>query len=310
MRQAMSVAMLLLGVLLLTARAQDSTACPSTIHCAAMPAEHVAWLRSLTDGESSRDATLASRFAALVGAAVPDAVYHFHVDMPLAEAFTAIMRGPAQPIQVRDGRYTVLAACQSASCAGARAFLWVDTGGALAIGAIQFNPSNGEPTPTQTIFASQVQDPITSMSQLPSAFVQDLARWTSAGRTTPPMARYFVNGKGVKTPVPHEEDACLATDARSSQLPIGLCAPMNLANAEQDLAAALYLLNASFAEGTKSRADLKAEQGAWVKARDSSCGAAATLEEIACRVTYTRERTKAVIAVYMKPFASSASATR
>jgi uncharacterized protein YecT (DUF1311 family) len=278
--------------------APGPSVCPPTLHCAKVPADRFAWLAKLKGASSSRDAVLSDEFPRLLAAIVPGANYHFHVDMPLVNAFTTIIRGAAQPIGVRDGRYMTLAACVSPNCVGARAMLWIDIDGGLSIGAIDFNPSNGEPTPTETLFSTQILDPVTDAPQLPATFLTDLAVWSHASRTRAPVARYFINGRGLKTVVPHNEDSCASERA---MLPPSLCAAMNAETADQDMQAAFYLLVNSYANGTPSRTAAEADQGKWLRDRQAACGAGANTEALACRRTYARDRVRALTTQYMKP---------
>jgi uncharacterized protein YecT (DUF1311 family) len=274
--------------------------CPPPLRCTPLAPDRLAWLKGLKAGEPTRDATLAGGFAELLADVVPDATYHLGQDMPFANAVTMVLRGASQPIIIRADRYVMLAACQSPTCSSARAFLWVDTQQGLAIGGLEFNPSNGEPTPSQTLFAKQLLDPITRLDRLPPAFVEDLGQWSKGARLRTPMARYFVNGQGLKTVVPHDEDNCQGGDR--SSLTLTLCGSMNLDAAEKDMQAAYYVLLSSFAEGTTMRGALKADQDKWIQDRQTSCGTASDSVTLACRLKSTRDRVQSLIAVYIKPF--------
>lgn len=289
------------------ARVQQTAAavrspCQVTLHCASLSPDRFAWLSKLKAGDSSRDAVLSAEFRDLVASVTPGVAYHFHIDMPLASAFSAVIRGPAEPIALRDGRYMTISACQVATCSGARALLWVDTNALLAVGALEFSPSNGEPTPTQTLFSSQILDVITELSQLPDAFVADLHLWSRASRFRAPMARYFINGGGFETAVPHDEDNCVGGDR--SSLPLSLCAAMNVEAADQDVQAAFYLLVKGYANGP-ARTQLQADQDKWRHDRQTACGMGVTLDALACQLKYTRDRVHALTDQYVKPLRPS-----
>jgi len=44
------------------------------------------------------------------------------------------------------------------------------------------HPTNGEPTPTATVFSKQVKEESIKMSQLPPAFAEDLSQWSAQAR--------------------------------------------------------------------------------------------------------------------------------
>lgn len=276
--------------------------CPVSLRCASLSADLFEWLTKLKAGDSSRDATLSGDFQRLLASVTPDAIYHFHVDMPLATAFTTVIRGPAQPITVRDGRYMMISACLVPTCSGARALLWIDTNARLAIGALEFNPANGEPAPTETLFSNQILDVIAESSQLPEAFIGDLRPWSKASRFRAPMARYFINGRGFKTAVPHDDDNCAGGDR--SSLPLSLCAAMNVEAADQDVQAAFYLLVNSYANGP-ARMQLQVDQNKWRQDRRMVCGMGLTLDALACQLKYTRDRAHALTDLYVKPMRPS-----
>ncbi|HEY6357721.1 MAG TPA: hypothetical protein VIX35_05730, partial [Vicinamibacterales bacterium] len=229
------------------ALAQAPSACGPALRCTAIDADHFQWVKDLS-GESTHDATLAGHFSDLVLDVSPDATYHFHFDMPVGSALRAILRGAGEPVTIRANRFAMLSACDTPTCTGARAFVWVDTEHGVEIGGIEFEPSNGEPTPTLTLFSKQVLDPVTKRVQLPADFIEDLATWTRVSRRRATPARYFINGQGVKTVLAHDEDNCHGAD--QSSLAATLCRSLNVDAAEQDLAAAYYLLSNSFADGT------------------------------------------------------------
>jgi uncharacterized protein YecT (DUF1311 family) len=199
---------------------------------------------------------------------------------------------------MRANRFAMLSACDAPACTGARAFVWVDTDRGVEFGGIEFAPSNGEPTPTLTLFSKQVVDPVTKRIQLPADFVEDLGTWTRASRRRTTPARYFINGQGLKTVVVHDENNC--TGADRSSLAATLCSSMNLDAADQDLAAAYYLLYNSFANGTTMRSAVKADEDKWVLDRKTACGLANDGPALACRLKAASERVASLTDLYLK----------
>ena len=276
-------------------RAQAPSPCGPALRCATADPGRLSWLRDLA-GASTHEATLAGHFDDLVSDAAPDVAYHFHVDMPVANALRMILRGAGEPILVRANRFVILSACNTPACSDGRAFVWADTERGIEIAGIDFAPSNGEPTPTLTLFSKQVLDPVTKRVQLPPDFVEDLATWTRASRHRSVAARYFVNRDGIKTVLLHDEDNCHGADR--SSLAATLCRSMNLDAADQDLAAAYYVLLATFADKTPMRAALQADEDKWLADRKATCGVGTDGPALACRLKAAQERASALTDLY------------
>src|SRR5208337_4592914 len=132
----------------------------------------------------------------------------------------------------------------------------------VALGAFYFHPTNGEPSPTITVFSRQLTDRELSMSQLPEPFAEDLEQWVADARIPEVTPRYFIPENGKKYVLAHDEDYCWH--------PPGTLAPDPVACQQ---------LNAS-----------AADQVAWVDFRDRSCGIG-----LACRIRVTRQRTRVLI---------------
>jgi hypothetical protein len=158
-------------------------------------------------GRPSDDVVHEQRLRRLVSEVAPDAPFHLGVDMPLSSAMESMFEVSNQPVQVRDGRYAMVFGRRSLTGRG-RALLWVDMREGIGLGAIFFYPSNGEPTPTLTIFSSQVNQASVKVSELPAAFVEDLTRWAGIVGVPSITTRYFINAAGEKTVLAHEEDYC------------------------------------------------------------------------------------------------------
>lgn len=293
----MSVAGLLAGLFPCATEArQNPSPCGPALKCEALNPDHFLWTKDLAGG-STHDATLAGHFSALIADVAPDAVYHFGLDMPVAAALRGILRGLPDPITVRANRFVMLSAC-SPTCTNGRAFLWIDTQQGVAIAGIDFAPTNGEPTPTLTLISKQVLEPVTKRVQLPPDFVEDLATWTRASRHRGVAARYFMNGSGLKTVVPHDEDNCHGADR--SALAATLCGAMNGDAADQDLAAAYYLLTNDFKPDSPMRAALTTDEDKWVAERRTTCGPGTDGPALACRLKLTTERVAALTDLHLK----------
>jgi len=65
-----------------------------------------------------------------------------------------------------DGRYLMLSGRSGPYLAG-RGFVWIDLQDGIVLGGFSFHPTNGEPTPTATVFSKQVKEESIKMSQLP-----------------------------------------------------------------------------------------------------------------------------------------------
>jgi hypothetical protein len=162
----------------------------------------------------------------LVNEVVPYAPFHLGLDMPLPNAIESMFLTSTLPLEIRDGRYALLTGIRGPNARG-RTFLWIDMKEGIGLGGIFFYPSNGEPTPTLTIFSRQVDgDSLRGMTQLPAAFVQDLSRWAAMVGVPPVTTRYFINASSEKTVLAHDEDYC-RKPADGSALPLDVCQKMN-----------------------------------------------------------------------------------
>jgi hypothetical protein len=162
----------------------------------------------------------------LVNEVVPYAPFHLGLDMPLPNAIESMFLTSTLPLEIRDGRYALLTGIRGSNARG-RTFLWIDMKEGIGLGGIFFYPSNGEPTPTLTIFSRQVdRDSLRSMSQLPAAFVQDLSRWAAMEGVPPVTTRYFINASSEKTVLAHDEDYCRKPTDGSAP-PKDVCQKMN-----------------------------------------------------------------------------------
>ena len=116
----------------------------------------------------------------------------------------------------------------------------------VGLGAIFFYPSNGEPTPTLTIFSNQVNQASLKVSELPAAFVEDMTRWAGIVGVPAITTRYFINAAGKKTVLAHEEDFCKAAAGST-------CEEMNSEAARIDAEAARFLGETNYASNATLR---------------------------------------------------------
>lgn len=160
-----------------------------------------------------------------------------------------------------------------------RGFLWLDLHTGIALGGFYFHPTNGEPTPSVTVFSKQVKEDSLSLTQLPQAFAADLFEWSHEARIPPITTRYFITGFNRKILLEHDEDY------GSMQ--------MNAAAADLDLDAAYYLEQTNHATNATAWMINGGENAAWLQFRDQSCGAGPDL--LPCRIRLTRERVHKII---------------
>jgi hypothetical protein len=191
----------------------------------------------------------------LLNRVVPYAPFHLGLDMPLPHAVESMFLASTLPVEVRAGRYAMVTGVRGQGGRG-RAFLWVDMKQGVAFGGIFFYPSNGEPTPTLTIFSSQVNRPSLAMSQLPVAFFQDLSRWAVREGVPPVTTRYFINASSEKILLAHDEDYCSQLDGMTAPPPEEVCRKMNADAARIDTEASLFLNRTNFASNATMRTAL------------------------------------------------------
>ena len=169
-----------------------------------IPSDQLGFLNDYA-GRPANDVLREQKLRELVAAVVPYAPFHLGLDMPLPHALESMLSVSQIPVEVRDSRYVMVTGIRGQGGRG-RAFVWVDMQQGVALGGIFFYPSNGEPTPTLTIFSSEVNQSSLGFNQLPPAFVQDLTRWAVAEGLPPVTTRYFINASSQKTVLAHDED--------------------------------------------------------------------------------------------------------
>jgi hypothetical protein len=291
----LAIAVLPCPARMLTAQtaAQDPQAAPP----AAPPLEPVAFenpfppdkLAFIKDyaGRSAKEIRKDKRFRELMNKAIPRTEFHYGHDLPLYDAIDTVLEGPPLPIDVRDGRYAMVASHGGPYLNG-KGFLWFDLDTGIMLGGFFFHPINGEPTPTLAIFSRQLKAQSLAMSQLPPAFAQDLAQWVAVAGMKPLFVRYFIPENGKKYVLLHDEDYCAYPPGAPPPDP-AVCQQMNADAADIDLNAADFMAQTHNAANATAWM-LSPAQVSWIAMRNQSCGAG-----LACRIRLTRERTRVVM---------------
>jgi uncharacterized protein YecT (DUF1311 family) len=241
-------------------------------------------------GKTSREIQKDKRFRALMKMAIPRTEYHYGRDMPLSQTVETLLDGDPLPIDIREGRYAMVASHGGPYLSG-KGFLWFDMHDGIALGGVYFHPTNGEPTPTLAIFSRQLADTDLSMSQLPAAFAQDLAQWVMVAGVMQISPQYFIPENGKKYVLVHDEDYC-GFENGATPLPQDQCQQMNAEAADADVNAA-YFMQETHNAANATAWMLGPDQMAWIGVRDQSCGLGPV--GLGCRIRVTRQRTRVLL---------------
>lgn len=236
------------------------------------------------------------QFGKLLQQVLPNCIFHYGWDMPLSDAVHKVLTGSPLLVQIRNGRY-LIASGRSGPYLGGRGFVWIDLHDGIALGGFFFRPTNGEPTPTLTVFSKQVKEDALAMSQLPPAFTEDLWQWMAQSRVPPVITRYFITGANRKILLDHDEDYC-APVAGAPPLSQPACQQMNADAADIDLTAAYYLEHTHYATNATAWM-MPQEQVLWIQVRESTCRA--NVDPLRCRVILTREHTHLILRRSLAP---------
>jgi hypothetical protein len=196
-------------------------------------------------GQPAADLIRQQGLRTLVDDVVPYVPFHFGLDMPLPHAVEGMLSASRSPMEIRDGRYATMTGIPRTG-GKSRAFLWIDMRQGIGLGAIFFYPSNGEPTPTLTVFSRQITRTSIHIAQLPAQFVQDLSQWAASEEVPPLTTRYFINASSGKTVLAHDEDFCRRPEG-SSKISKDNCDQMNSDARQLDLKASHFLSETHFA---------------------------------------------------------------
>ncbi len=214
---------------------------------------------------------------------IPDCTFHYGWDMSFLDAMDTVLKASPLPVLIRNDRY-VLVAGQSGPWLGGRGFLWFDMQTGTGIGGLSFHPTNGEPTPTLTVFSRQVRKEPLGLSDLPPEFATALHDWSAQAHVPQIVTRYFIGGANKRILLEHDEDFCMP------QQPA--CDQMNADAADVDLDAAYYLEQVHYATNATAWMIVPKDHIVWVRLRDDTCRTGP--EPLRCRIRMTRERIRTI----------------
>ena len=121
-----------------------------------LSAGELTFLRSF-NGQTTGSLMKHKQFKNLIKKIVPNTIYHYGIDMSLQGAIDDALDKSPTPVEILDGRYLIAAGNRGPYLGGA-GFYWIDLQAGIVLGGFYFHPTNGEPTPTLTIFSRQLQD--------------------------------------------------------------------------------------------------------------------------------------------------------
>jgi uncharacterized protein YecT (DUF1311 family) len=255
-----------------------------------IPSDQLAFLNQVV-GKLSGDAVRDKQFRKLMKSVIPNPMFHYGWDMPLADALDMVLKGSPQPVQIRDGRYVIVSGRSGPYLAG-RGFIWIDMHDGVALGGFYFHPTNGEPTPSVTVFSRQVKEEFIGLSQLPPAFADDLSRWSRELSVPLVTTRYFIGDISRKILLEHDEDYCAPLDEATAP-PENDCEQMNADAADVDMNAASYLDQTHYATNATAWMITDPDQISWIQVRDNTCRVGP--DPLGCHIRMTRERTHVII---------------
>lgn len=278
----------------LVAVAQDAASAPPAppllpaVFANRIPADQLTFLNDYV-GRPAKEIQRDKRYRVLMKAVVPHAEYHYGRDMPLSETVETLLDGDPLPIDIREGRYAMVASHGGPYLSG-KGFVWFDMHEGIVLGGVYFHPTNGEPTPTLAIFSRQLADTDLAMSQLPAAFEQDLAQWVMVSGVMQISPRYFIPASGKKYVLVHDEDYCAYQNGVA--VTQDQCQQMNAEAADADVNAA-YFMQQTHNAANATAWMLGPDQVAWIGVRDQSCGLGPV--GLGCRIRITRQRTRVLL---------------
>lgn len=270
---------------------------PPAIFQNTIPSDQLSFLKDY-EGRPAKELLKDKRFRSLIKMLIPLSEYHYGRDMPLSEANSLIMGGSRLPVRIRDNRYVTVAS-DSGPYRNGRGMLWFDIKDGIILGAVYFHPVNGEPTPTLAIFSRQLKQTSLYMSQLPTAFAEDLTQLMATMGLPFITTRYFIPENGNKYVLVHDEDYC-AHAANMPPPPQDECQSANAYAADIDMVAADFMAqtdNAANATawmlGQLNVPWISPSQVTWVAFRNQRCGVGPN--RLICRIRLTRERTQTLL---------------
>jgi uncharacterized protein YecT (DUF1311 family) len=255
-----------------------------------IPAEQTAFLNHFA-GMPANEVFRDKQFRKLLHSVLPDSTFHYGWDMSPSDAFERVLTGSQLPVQIRDGRYVVVSSNSGPYLKG-RGFVWIDMQDGIALATFYFHPTNGEPTPTVTVFFRQVKEESLKLSQLPPSFADALSQWSAESGVPSLTTRYFIGGANRKILLEHDEDYCAPANAADASAPDD-CEQMNADAADIDLTAAYYLDQTHHATNATAWMIVGEDQVAWIQLRDNTCRIGP--DRLLCRTRMTRERTRVIL---------------
>lgn len=268
------------------APAAELAAPPGAVFENRIPPEQLAFLNDYA-GKTTKEIVKDKRLHPLMKAVTPRTEYHYGRDMSLFETLDTMLHSTPLPVDLRDGRYVTIGSHGGTYLMG-RGFLWFDMKEGIALGGVYFHPTNGEPTPTLAVFSRQLNTKWLGMSQLPTAFQQDLAQWATLAAVPTVTATYFVPEDGKKYVLVHDEEYCQVSGGAPGP-PQTRCEQMDADSAEADMNAA-YFMRETHNAANATAWMLEPDQVSWIGVRLQTCGVA-----LACRIRMTRARTRVLL---------------
>lgn len=254
-----------------------------------IPPEQLAFLNNFA-GVPTKDVIRDKQFRKLMRSVLLDCNFHYGRDMSPIDAFEIVLAGSPLPVQIRDRRYAIVSGRSGPYLRG-RGFLWFDLQEGIALAGFYFRPTNGEPTPTVTVFSRQIKEETLRMSQLPPAFAEALSLWSEESGVAPVTTRYFIGGIERKILLEHDEDYCAPVNPGTAS-PSDDCEQMNADAADIDLNAAYFLNQTHYATNATAWM-IGPDQVAWIQVRDNTCSAGP--DHLRCRIRLTRERIHVIL---------------
>jgi hypothetical protein len=241
------------------------------------------------DGKMPKEIERDKRFRHIEALITPPTYYFYHHDRELSETRDLVLDEAPMPISVRDGRYVMVATVggPDQNMTG-RGFIWIDMQTGIGLGGVYFRPSNGEPTPTLTIFSRQLTDTYLGMNQLPPEFLVDLNQWALIAKVHATSPRYFIPANKKKYALVHDGDYCEHAEGTPAP-PQDECEEMNAEAADADLEAAYFMKETGHLSDATAYL-LESDFSEWMTLRQRTCGTG-----LACRVVYTRRRVRELL---------------
>lgn len=253
---------------------------PPAVFANPIPADQLSFLFSFA-GRPVKELMKDKRFKEIEKKGISRTEYHYGTDMGLDSAVHNVMDGSPAPVEIRDGRYLTASGAEGPYLRG-RGFIWIDLKAGVFLGGFYFHPTNGEPTPTLTIYSRQLTDTSLGMSQLPPDFAEDAAQWSTDAGVRSVEPRYFIPENGKKYVLLHDEDYCAGATSMSQDR----CEELNADAADADMNAA-YFMKETNNQANATAWMLGPDQVAWIGLRERTCG-----NGLACRIAFTRQRTR------------------